>query len=375
MKNARYIVYRYLTNNDFFTMYKPPGTEYGGGGQSYIDFGIGSISQNEWQIFFSGVPSEVRAQGSAWTFIINSIGLNVSQELVIWQRRLQTFSISSQKITSRRANRVHAWHPENGFPQPPDPTDRESCPLNLAIYIVRTEDNEFWAGWFQNNSPYRDQVAYGLLQQMLPSAPIEGFAGFIQFPNNTLYMDETDSITPFFTSTIVQPDVQPTRPTRLARPARPARPRTRIIQRRVRSEEEITRSLFEEDENYDSELEETQRERNIIVRNRNTRAVRDLKELYQGQCQITGDTYTFLKRDGTPYCEAHHLIYLGEQGADSPYNIIIVNPLIHRMLHYANVSAIDLSTITDSNTLDIMINDEQYTITWHPDHAEYVRRH
>ena len=81
-----------------------------------------------------------------------------------------------------------------------------------------------------------------------------------------------------------------------------------------------------------------------------------------------------MKRNGELYCESHHLIPLGENGSDLPHNIIIVSPLIHRMLHYAEVSQIDLGLISVDNTLDIMINDIRYTIRWHPEHADLVLR-
>jgi 5-methylcytosine-specific restriction protein A len=41
------------------------------------------------------------------------------------------------------------------------------------------------------------------------------------------------------------------------------------------------------------------------------------------------------------------------------------------MLHYAKVSAIDLSKIKD-NKLKIKVNDKDYEITWHPDHLKTV---
>ncbi len=79
----------------------------------------------------------------------------------------------------------------------------------------------------------------------------------------------------------------------------------------------------------------------------------------------------FKKSDGTPYTEAHHLIPLGEGGADAPHNLVIVSAHIHRMLHYADVSDIDLSKI-NNNQLDISINGVPYTITWHSEHAKLV---
>ena len=86
---------------------------------------------------------------------------------------------------------------------------------------------------------------------------------------------------------------------------------------------------------------------------------------------MTGEQFVFKKADGQLYCEAHHLVPLGAGGADSPYNLIVVSPLIHRMFHYAEVSGLDLSKIVD-NKLPITINGETYTITWNPLHAAVV---
>jgi 5-methylcytosine-specific restriction protein A len=82
---------------------------------------------------------------------------------------------------------------------------------------------------------------------------------------------------------------------------------------------------------------------------------------------------TFQKKDGSWYSEVHHLISLGENGSDSYANAIVISPLIHRMLHYAKVSAIDLSKIKN-HKLKIQINDKDYEITWHPDHLKTVEK-
>jgi len=374
LKTVQYVVFRYLTDAEFFNIYKPQGTEERGGGQSYIDFPVGVVTLGDWRMFFTGVPSVTRRQGPGWTFRMNSIGLDVVQQLTVFQRRAQSFAVSSQKITSKESNRVAAWHPENGFPQPNDPMNRASCPAKLAIYVVRTDGGEFWAGWFQDTVPCKDEGARAILRDMLLDDRDQGDAGFIA-PRSALYLDESNIFRPFYTTTAstqavtVVPDVTAPRETR-------AEKATRVrLQRRVRSEEEVTKSLFDEDEGRFSEAEDKLKEVIVKVRSRNARAVQDLKELYRGRCQISGEQLTFVKKDGTLYCEAHHLVPLGNEGADSPYNIIIVSPLIHRMLHYAEVSDIDLSKISIDNKLDMTINGEAYRITWHPEHANHVRSH
>ncbi|MCY4492215.1 MAG: HNH endonuclease, partial [Thaumarchaeota archaeon] len=72
------------------------------------------------------------------------------------------------------------------------------------------------------------------------------------------------------------------------------------------------------------------------------------------------------------YSEAHHLIPLGEDGADNVSNIVILSPLIHRMLHYAKVDGLDLNKIKN-NKLLIKINGVKHVITWHRDHAKTIK--
>ncbi len=71
----------------------------------------------------------------------------------------------------------------------------------------------------------------------------------------------------------------------------------------------------------------TKKQAIIFIVERNQKIVAKLKKLYGGRCQLTGDKYVFKKTDGELYCEAHDLIALGTGSADSPYNIIVVNPL------------------------------------------------
>jgi len=62
---------------------------------------------------------------------------------------------------------------------------------------------------------------------------------------------------------------------------------------------------------------------------------------------------------------------LGENGSDAYANAIVVSPLIHRMLHYAVVSEINLNNIVNRQ-LPITINGIAYTITWYPNHTTIV---
>ena len=398
MREVRAIVFRYLTDVDFFNMYKPTGTEAGGGGQRYIDFRTSGISVHHWQTFFNQVmdiqQSQVR-NGPEWDFPVHSIGVqdtSTVQRLRVYQRREASICIPNQNLNTRSPNRVLAWSPARGFPQPQDPTNRHTLPEGLVVYLVRTYENEVWAGWFLNDvsapSPCRDTLSTQLLQEMLDGDSSPGDVGFMSFRSNCLLIDETNGAAPFSaqgsgaTQGVV--DVSTTRHgTRRGSATLGTRAGARIPrilrQRKQRTEDEIAQSLFGEDEDCSTSVEPDVIETVVRVRQRNQKAVRDLKELYEHQCQITGDRFTFLKRNGTPYTEVHHLVPLGSGGADNPRNMIIVSPLIHRMLHYAHVTGINLSQIQEqedgSASLSIRINGQDYEIRWKPQHAERVLSH
>lgn len=374
MKKVKYIIYRRLSTTDFFNMYKPRGTEKGGGGQSYIDIPYSAVSYKEWRKFFKGEKYKKTKSGPLWLFKINSTGLAVSQYLEIGQRRAQTFNIRGQKITSKEANRVMAWHPNHGFPQPIDPSKRQHID-NLVIYLIKTEDDEYWAGWFQDTIPCKTGDCEKVLSPMLDK---NSSAGFLEIPGNMLYLDTKDRITPFSliagdTALIakITSGIKFVKSTIKKSETSPSEKQRKIV-RQPRAEEEILKSLIDEDENYN--LKDKTKERLVEIKKirvRNQRAANIIKELYKGECQISGGIFSFKKKDGTPYAEIHHLIPLGEGGADSPFNLIVVNPLIHRMLHYADVRGIDLTEIK-GNKLAIKINGQDYTITWHPEHARLV---
>lgn len=356
MENVEYIIFRELTDADFFHINKPRGVEEGGGGQSYIDIPVSAVGIDDWEDFFEGVPTQESTAGFPyWEFEINSLGVTDTQTLKIGQRRENSVSIRAQKLASRQSNRVHAWHPEyTDFPTPEHPEDQDSVNVyDLVIYIVRLEDGSYWAGWLHRSKPGKDWPINDKLDRLF-----EENAGIIEGDDDDIRFDKTDDEWPF----------------RVAEPEVGEEEHAEEVEEdwyEEREEEEIIEELFEEDEAIDSGTSETRKAEIREVRRRNQKIVRLLKELYNGKCQVTGDEYTFRKPDGQYYSEAHHLIPLGEGGADSPYNLVILSPLIHKMLHYAEVEPIDLSEIED-NELTITINGEDYTIEWHPEHARLI---
>lgn len=195
----RSIIFRYLTAADYFNIYKPSGTEIGGGGQAYIDFPITLVSLKEWGKFFDGALSvycDTGVQGPVWEFPIRSIGSTEDQELKIYQRRPQSICIASQRITSHRENRVNAWRPENGFPEPSNPALRSEVPNNLMVFIARTMQDEYWAGWSNNLLVNLDKSISLKLERMVNKNDEEGYAGYLEF-NSNLGLNVEDVEHPF----------------------------------------------------------------------------------------------------------------------------------------------------------------------------------
>ena len=55
-----------------------------------------------------------------------------------------------------------------------------------------------------------------------------------------------------------------------------------------------------------------------------------------GVCQLCGKEAPFRKKDGTPYLESHHIIWLKDGGADSLENTVALCPNCHRKMHHLN---------------------------------------
>lgn len=85
--------------------------------------------------------------------------------------------------------------------------------------------------------------------------------------------------------------------------------------------------------NPDPDRVETTRSRVI----RNTALTHDMKEMYDYECQVCGDTRK--GPNGTKYAEAHHIRPLGQphEGPDEPENILILCPNHHADFDYGRL--------------------------------------
>lgn len=101
MKAIVKVAYRYPTHADFFNIYKPPGTEDRGRGQTYIDFPTRRITVQQWEDFFSGISGlerGSRTHGPLWKVPVHSVGMakvDPPQTLEMYQRRAQSVVVSA----------------------------------------------------------------------------------------------------------------------------------------------------------------------------------------------------------------------------------------------------------------------------------------
>ncbi|NBX75144.1 MAG: hypothetical protein EBQ92_01140 [Proteobacteria bacterium] len=353
MEVVRAIAYRYLTKADFYNIYRPEGVVQGGGGQQYIDFPTGSISLSQWEQFFASIEelvAEVKNEKRHWNTPVHSLGIAAPPQTThIHQRRSNTVAVAGQRITEAKDTRLSAWHPSNGFPQLIG--NEKEPPLGLLVYLVSTVSGKIWAGWFQEGVFEFLPFTGNLSKLSVFQGGKAGNAGYLSFTEGELTLDETILIG---VASATQPNPIPAAP--IASP-------------------DIDEELLNEDV---SGQPATPAMKEVVrkIRVRNNKAIKQLKKLYHQNCQITGTTHSFQKKDGSYYSEGHHLVPLGEGGADSPHNIVVINPLVHRMLHTALVEGLDLAnvkTFEDGHAeLQFTINKQPYKITWHPKHAQLV---
>lgn len=207
MQAMSQIIYRYLTGSDYYNMYKPSGSETTGGGQRYVDFPTSAISVSKWRGFLAGVNgvSETEGEnGPRWEVPVFNIQVKTGSqspvEVAIYQRRSQSVCIANQHIGG---NRLPAWQPDTGFPEPADPSARETVPASLAVYLAKTANGEIWAGWFDAttlDSVCQSDDAATQLARMLDHDNEPGSTGFIACREGTLFLNDTDADAPAFLS-------------------------------------------------------------------------------------------------------------------------------------------------------------------------------
>ena len=280
---------------------------------------------------------------------------------------------------------------------PSNPSDRHQLPIGLGIYLVKTIDGEIWAGWFRRGNaqliPSNEHAVTNYLAAMFAQNRQQGDAGILNLANDALNLNASDPSAAFCGSTGLKPKMvassqlviqqgttgSPSKAVNKQSKKKPIHSKNKSFGQIKRSEDEIIDSLFSEDSDYSDSADNIIVETNTRLRRRNQKAIADLKDLYNHKCQISSKKYLFKKKGGEYYTEAHHLVPLGEGGADSPLNVVVLSPLIHRMLHYADVDRIDLSKIKPNpdgtGSLSIHVNGKKHKITWKAKHYQMIMKY
>ena len=141
--NVESLVFRKLTSNEFKAITNTINS-VGGGSQTYIDFPKGYISDDEFKEFFDS-DGRPNANGYEWEFYVNSLSLGQThQKEIISARRSSSNSLREQN----KENRIEIWKNEkSGFPS--DSYDEKNNPI--IVYIIKSDNREYWAGWFYRN--------------------------------------------------------------------------------------------------------------------------------------------------------------------------------------------------------------------------------
>lgn len=68
---------------------------------------------------------------------------------------------------------------------------------------------------------------------------------------------------------------------------------------------------------------------------RSPAVVAEVLRIAAGRCELCECAAPFLRADGSPYLEVHHVLTLAEGGADTVDNAVALCPTCHRLLHHA----------------------------------------
>lgn len=77
------------------------------------------------------------------------------------------------------------------------------------------------------------------------------------------------------------------------------------------------------------------REYLVEVYARNQGWVKSARKIYGTNCLCAGCSNSFVKENGAPYCEVHHIVPLCDGGEDAVWNLSILCAHHHRMAHFA----------------------------------------
>ncbi|MFA6192995.1 MAG: AAA family ATPase [Sulfurimonas sp.] len=155
------IFVRNITAGDFWNMERrPEQAPSGGGGQTYIDIPLGGIEFSGLAQFL-GVSTETIEDHQSVNIMVNPIGHGTSSNITFAPRGTQNASryriINQNKHSEENNQRHSSWMVANGFPEMPENVNQSAnIPTqlieNLKIYIVKTTEGNYYAGYVNQSA-------------------------------------------------------------------------------------------------------------------------------------------------------------------------------------------------------------------------------
>lgn len=189
MELVEMILYKKVNNGDLLNIDREIFEGATGGGQTYFD--LGGIDQVKLSKFLEYGIAESKDDPEKFEYrkkyIIEVIQLG-NEKIVANLEFDPRNGRKNYKISDQRNNRHPAWLPSNGFPTIPAgaryASDITNIP-NLFIFIIKTSEKKYYAGFVNNNLPELWDIGIGL-ERLLAWDKKDKNKGFIDFEQGTI---------------------------------------------------------------------------------------------------------------------------------------------------------------------------------------------
>lgn len=335
------VFYRKINPSDFKKMYDidKPAT---GGGQTYIEAaGISNAAIDDFFQYATSTPWSGDANRNKYVANVFVLGTDEQQEIEFEPRAGRNYKISRQNLRHRHK----AWSETNGFPAPRIVDNKYSSDFtgiieNLIIFIIRTSDRNYYAGFVNSQNLPEQWPAHVGLEQIF-----EGDRrGVLTFEPELVFF-ENDKNAPFATD-----DFFPNFELDIDENSQP--------EKVIEVIDDFTDDIaVRESPHYDTQEEIDESDSGLPVlrpgSSNNTRYSTDPKKaktvLVRSNftCELDGfdgrDHTTFDTKSGNKYLEAHHLVPMKAQKDFYPVkidiydNIVPLCPNCHRAVHNGSI--------------------------------------
>ena len=198
MEFVEMILYKKVNNGDLLNIDREIFKGAKGGGQTYFD--LAGIDQEKLSKFLEYGIAENKDNPKEFEYrkkyTIEAVQLG-NEDIVAKLEFDPRKKRKNYKISDQRNNRHPAWSPSNGFPTIPQwaryAKDITNIP-NLFIFIIKTSEKKYYAGFVNNSIPESWDIGIGLERLLVWDANDKN-KGFIDFEQGTiLFTNNLDKI-------------------------------------------------------------------------------------------------------------------------------------------------------------------------------------